>query len=1060
MADETKPNISVALNQITNKVNPIDLPEIKPLETQSVPKKQSLKEWAMAGGGVPVQYKGREHVWRKHVQKYAAGGEVYNTVPDMSDGGQINQAPAFSKGGTVKNAVKSAVEGVVEGVKPLVDRLNMHFKDVTKRVPELQEGAQKIQGGEMTPAEYEKLVKKYKPVKPYEFIPKPATRDEAINALTADKRDLYGTPSSMLKAGDPVGLRLDIPAYSDHGVWVPAVHRQAAGFGAGDRVGYESVAGVMNPTFGMSEKAALSIAAGKPKGTIATIKGEWNPTDEATAVARAQEYLNNPEWVQVGMDPERHGYFYDRRTMKPITAAEEAIQVGPLVLAKKPQYGNKKDFKYAEGGDVHMGAGGLLKGAIKNMQKTLPAAERDANKAKFLSDSKVKDRLYHGTSSDITAFDKQKVGGTFGADKKGFFFSSDPKIASEYADFAASNSAKKEGANVMPAHVSLKNPLTLEGLSEANTGIRLKPRHGNDSNSLTRLFDEERDSLIKFAKQFGNDGILLEKDGNSLAVAFEPAQIKSAIGNRGTYDINEADITKADGGAIHMAKGGDVHMEDGGAAFGVFPQMKPKRSKQDPDAAKNAPLDFLRGRIAGTLGMPGDIESLVRIPYDYFRNPTMSELVTGDKTSKTFFPTSEDIEQRLPFRSDAPVSRAAAGLGSLTANPMDLVRAGKVAGKAAKSAKPEVGQALEEYMFKQGLAMPAVEPKKGKAVKANEAEMRSDVAGLKARGMDVPGVDFADPNAPPTMRMSEALGISGSEGKFLNFTEADRSRVFGPNRGGVGFSALQHYSEPHKNANTVWGFGNKSVTEKKINQNDPDNTVWTTYAGSPEQHKSNTVVVKDAVKTLQDANAKGSVHPEQIRLINERIRQATSDKGTPLFSDDFDITDPQALSYATTFDRRAAISDALMGTGVKKPMISKEFKQANPGVKWSDASNIGGILTRETDPVLVGANTFDVGPHLFTMDNGIIYRPDLNEAFPFQVTGSDLGLRFNPAPFRIAAPDFINKKGYGPNDPINAWALSRGVPRQFISEKYLTGLQKQNHKAGGAIGGLSQATRG
>ena len=854
MADETKPNISVDPNQLSNKIKPIDLPEIKPLETQSVPKKQSLKEWAMAGGGVPAQYKGREHVWHKQVQKYAAGGEVFNTVPDMSDGGQINEGPAFSKGGAVKQAVKDALEGVAEGVKPLVDRINMHFKDVTKRVPELQEGAQKIQGGEMTPAEYEKLVKKYKPVKPYEFIPKPATRDEAINALTADKRDLYGTPSSMLKAGDPVGLRLDIPAYSDHGVWVPAVHRQAAGFGAGDRVGYESVAGVMNPTFGMSEKAALSIAAGKPKGTIATIKGEWNPTDEATAVARAQEYLNNPEWVQVGMDPERHGYFYDRRTMKPITAAEEAIQVGPLVLAKKPQYGNKKDFKYAEGGEVHM--------------------------------------------------------------------------------------------------------------------------------------------------------------------------------------------------------------EDGGAAFGVFPQMKPKRSKQDPDAAKNAPLDFLRGRIAGTLGMPGDIESLVRIPYDYFRNPTMPELVTGDKTSKTFFPTSEDIEQRLPFRSDAPVSRAAAGLGSLTANPMDLVRAGKVATQAAKAAKPVVGQALEDYMFKQGLAMPAVEPKKGKAAKANEAEMRSDIAGLKARGMDVPGVDFADPNAPPTMRMSEALGISGSEGKFLNFTEADRSRVFGPNRGGVGFSALQHYSEPHKNANTVWGFGNKSVTEKKINQNDPDNTVWTTYAGSPEQHKSNTVVVKDAVKTLQDANAKGSVHPEQIRLINERIRQATSDKGTPLFSDDFDITDPQALSYATTFDRRAAISDALMGTGVKKPMISKEFKQANPGVKWSDASNIGGILTRETDPVLVGANTFDVGPHLFTMDNGIIYRPDLNEAFPFQVTGSDLGLRFNPAPFRIAAPDFINKKGYGPNDPINAWALSRGVPRQFISEKYLTGLQKQNHKAGGAIGGLSQATKG
>jgi hypothetical protein len=320
----------------------------------------------MAGGGVPSSHKGREHVWHKKAQKYAAGGEVFNTVPDMADGGQIIEDAAYAKGGVVKKAVKDAVEGVVDGLKPMVDRINMHFKDVTKRVPELQEGAQKIQADELSRAEYEKLVKKYKPVKPYEFVPKPATREDAINALTADKRDLYGTPSGMLQAGDPVGLRLDIPAYSDHGVWVPAVHRQAAGFGAGDRVGYESVAGVMNPTFGMSEKAALSIAAGKPKGTIATIKGNWNPMDEATAVARAQEYLNNPEWAQVGMDPERHGYFYDRRTMKPITAAEEAIQIGPLVLARKPQYGNKKDFKYADGGDVHMNRGGKVKDIVKN----------------------------------------------------------------------------------------------------------------------------------------------------------------------------------------------------------------------------------------------------------------------------------------------------------------------------------------------------------------------------------------------------------------------------------------------------------------------------------------------------------------------------------------------------------------------------------------------------------------------------------------------------------------------------------------------------------------------
>lgn len=61
------------------KIKALNLPDLKPIETDSVPKKQgqSLKEWAMAGGGVPEQYKGREHVWHKKVASFADGGEVH-----------------------------------------------------------------------------------------------------------------------------------------------------------------------------------------------------------------------------------------------------------------------------------------------------------------------------------------------------------------------------------------------------------------------------------------------------------------------------------------------------------------------------------------------------------------------------------------------------------------------------------------------------------------------------------------------------------------------------------------------------------------------------------------------------------------------------------------------------------------------------------------------------------------------------------------------------------------------------------------------------------------------
>jgi hypothetical protein len=118
-------------------------------------------------------------------------------------------------------------------------------------------------------------------------------------------------------------------------------------------------------------------------------------------------------------------------------------------------------------------------------------------------------------------------------------------------------------------------------------------------------------------------------------------------------------------------------------------------------------------------------------------------------------------------------------------------------------------------------------------------------------------------------------------------------------------------------------------------------------------------------------------------------------------------------------------------------------------VKWQDAANIEAILKRETDPAMMGANTFDVGPNLFVMDNGILQRPDLNEAFPFQVTGTDLGMRYELAPFRDAAPDWMQARGIKPDEPINPWAMSRAAPSQFVSEKYLTGLQKKGRKAGG-----------
>lgn len=216
---------------------------------------------------------------------------------------------------------------------------------VLQRTPELQDAARAVAAGEMTPEAYTALVERYKPVTPYADVPEPASVEDMQRALTSDKVGRIGA-TDQLEAGHKVGLRLDIPAYANNGVWVVSVHEQQAGFSAGPSIGYTSVARASNVTMGVVEKAALAIAQGKPKGTIATIKGDWVPSSPEEAKAAAAAALADPAWRQAGMDPERASFFYDRETMQPITAAEEVIQIGPLVLAKNPTYADTGSFLY------------------------------------------------------------------------------------------------------------------------------------------------------------------------------------------------------------------------------------------------------------------------------------------------------------------------------------------------------------------------------------------------------------------------------------------------------------------------------------------------------------------------------------------------------------------------------------------------------------------------------------------------------------------------------------------------------------------------------------------
>jgi hypothetical protein len=110
---------------------------------------------------------------------------------------------------------------------------------------------------------------------------------------------------------------------------------------------YRSVAALENVVFGIGNQTkTLAIAAGEFKDKLQTMEGEYVNISPDEAYRRAQEFIKDPAYIQVGFNPLRHAYFYDRRTMLPVVKADEVLQIGNLILAKNATYGTKEDFLF------------------------------------------------------------------------------------------------------------------------------------------------------------------------------------------------------------------------------------------------------------------------------------------------------------------------------------------------------------------------------------------------------------------------------------------------------------------------------------------------------------------------------------------------------------------------------------------------------------------------------------------------------------------------------------------------------------------------------------------
>ena len=243
-------------------------------------------------------------------------------------------------------------------------------KEVGKRNMRMQDAAKQVIDGKLSAAEFRKIADEEMPLTMWDKLPELATNEDMVMALDPNKvRNGIVGLTDLVEQGDYITSRLDIPAYENFDTWVVTLLPSK-----GKNVDLSDVHGIKYkksgsvyanavhmrdvnfvPTKDFTSKKALETAAGAGKNPYAAFEGRYMDTDPEGIYNASEDFLQESlkegsDWIQVGFDPRRRGFFYDRRTGEPVLSADEIVQIGPLVLAKKAIKGDADDFVFNKGG--------------------------------------------------------------------------------------------------------------------------------------------------------------------------------------------------------------------------------------------------------------------------------------------------------------------------------------------------------------------------------------------------------------------------------------------------------------------------------------------------------------------------------------------------------------------------------------------------------------------------------------------------------------------------------------------------------------------------------------
>tara|TARA_B100000519_G_C14250994_1_gene442395 strand:+ start:47 stop:3367 length:3321 start_codon:yes stop_codon:yes gene_type:complete len=273
---------------------------------------------------------------------------------------------------------------------------------------EIREAAQKVYDGDMDIQEYNNIVQRVLPPEPIGQVLEVPSYEEIAMALGKGEKTggIIGV-NVTLPDGTPASSRLDIPAYENQGTWVATVHDAGT---SGTVLGYGPTAVLNNVSFNSKPNVALDIARGaKDKSTIGRMEGAWENRDPKVVEQQVRDILNGTapdadQWVEVGMNPARGSGFYDKRNGQRLGETEQVLQVGPLVLAKRPTrielddprnlVTTRKEPRLNDQGDPIFFSGGGSTGNRMAGASALSSVER----ARRAEEQGFGDVLYHATA--------------------------------------------------------------------------------------------------------------------------------------------------------------------------------------------------------------------------------------------------------------------------------------------------------------------------------------------------------------------------------------------------------------------------------------------------------------------------------------------------------------------------------------------------------------------------------------------------------------------------------------------------------------------------------------